>query len=436
MGPSLRKRLSKRTSEATEVKSGSSTASANSAPPLLAAITHSQPPSTSKEDLNTTLPPPDDLMMPRTPEKARESPASLLERYKERTPIAKAPAMPSPSEVLSMARSKIPNFPDNFNENKELPPTPTHPPSGIPTATVPIKSTIRTVGGVDFQMVNTAQAAADVLQPRSSNAEPARAAGAESEDDGLLGTRRRLTRSQSKKEERSDSTVSDVSQETLQANIAATLATDVDNSDGDDDNDYKEAQNADSETPPARKVVKKKPSGGPSTPTKSRPKVSRFTRHLTADRKKKEEETISLAPQSPTLPTADDSNPDNPDNPNSPASSSSSSSSVGFILDSSNIAQVGPASPPDSNLEPLPTIRVIPPSVALIDQVLPGLLWASPLSASSRPALPWTWCKRWTCCRCAAGTIVEQSVCSKLACGHHRCGGRCVVKEGRNGASM
>ena len=435
MGPSLRKHLSKRTSEATEVKSGSSTA-ANTAPPLLAAITHLQPPSTSKEDLNITPPPPDDLMMPRTPEKARESPASLLERYKERTPIAKAPAMPSPSEVLSMARSKIPNFPDNFNENKELPPTPTHPPSGIPTATVPIKSTIRTVGGVDFQMVNTAQAAADVLQPRSSNAEPARAAGAESEDDGLLGTRRRLTRSQSKKEERSDSTVSDVSQETLQANIAATLATDVDNSDGDDDNDYKEAQNADSETPPARKVVKKKPSGGPSTPTKSRPKVSRFTRHLTADRKKKEEETISLAPQSPTLPTADDSNPDNPDNPNSPASSSSSSSSVGFILDSSNIAQIGPASPPDSNLEPLPTIRVIPPSVALIDQVLPGLLWASPLSASSRPALPWTWCKRWTCCRCAAGTIVEQSVCSKLACGHHRCGGQCVVKEGRNGASM
>ncbi|KAM0693308.1 hypothetical protein Q7P36_006561 [Cladosporium allicinum] len=435
MGPSLRKRLSKRTSEATEVKSGSSTA-ANTALPLLAAITHLQPPSTSKEDLNITPPPPDDLMMPRTPEKARESPASLLERYKERTPIAKAPAMPSPSEVLSMARSRIPNFPDNFNENKDLPPTPIYPPSGIPTATAPIKSTIRTVGGVDFQMVNAAQAAADVLQPRSSNTEPAHAAGAESEDDGLLGTRRRLTRSQSKKEERSDSTVGDVSQETLQANIDATLTADDDNGDGDDDNDYKEAQAADSETPPSRKVVKKKPSSNPSTPTKSRPKVSRFTRHLTADRKRKEEETISLAPKSPVLPTADDSNPDNLDNPNSPASSSSSSSSVEFILDSSNIAQVGPASPPGSNFEPLPTIRVIPPSVALIDQVLPGLLWASPLSATSRPALPWTWCKRWTCCRCAAGTIVEQSVCSKLACGHHRCGGRCVVKEGRNGASM
>ena len=140
-----------------------------------------------------------------------------------------------------MARSRITNFPDNFNENKDLPPTPTYPPSGIPTATAPIKSTIRTVGGVDFQMVNAAQAAADVLQPRSSNTEPAHAAGAESEDDGLLGTRRRLTRSQSKKEERSDSTVGDVSQETLQANIDATLTADDDNCDGDDDNDYKEA---------------------------------------------------------------------------------------------------------------------------------------------------------------------------------------------------
>jgi hypothetical protein len=163
MGPSLRKRLSKRTSEATEVKSGST---ADTAPPLLTALTHLQPPSTSKEDLdlNVTPPPPDHLMLPRTPEKARDSPAaSLLERYKERTPIAKAPAVPSPSEVLSMARSRIPNFPDNFNNNKELPPTPAEPPSGIPVATAPVKSTIRTVGGVDFQMVTAAQAAADTL---------------------------------------------------------------------------------------------------------------------------------------------------------------------------------------------------------------------------------------------------------------------------------
>ena len=424
MGPSLRKRLSKRTTEATEMKSSSTV---DAAPPLLADVNHLQPPSTSKEDLNVTQTPTDHLVLPRTPGQTRESPASLLERYRERTPVAKAPAMPSPSDVLSMARSRIPNFPDHFNDNKELPPTPTNPPSGIPTPTAPIKSAIRTVGGVDFQMVNGAQAAAEVLQPRNSNAEPARAGAAETEDGSLqAGHGHRLTRSQSKREERSDSTVGDVSTETLQANIDATLITDNQG----DDKDDKSAQSAESETPPARKVVKKKPSE-PTTPTKSRPKVSRFTRHLTADRKKKEEETLSPASKSPVLPTTN-STAENPNkSPNSSSSSSSSSSSVEFILHSFNI---GPVSP--DRTEPLPTTRVIPPAFVFHDQVLPGLLWASPLSATSRPALPWTWCKRWTCCRCAAGTIVEQAVCSKLACGHRRCGARCVVSEGRSGAAM
>ena len=409
---------------------------ADTAPPLLAALNHLQPPSTSKDDLNvTTTPPPDNLMLPRTPEKALESPASLLERYKELTPIAKAPAMPSPSEVLSMARSRIPNFPDNFDTSKELPltPTPSHPPSGIPVATAPVKSTIRTVGGVDFQMVNSTQIATDVLQPRSNSAEPARAGVDDSEDIGLLGQRRRLTRSQSRKEERSDSTVGDVSAETLQANIDATLILD-DNGDGNDgEKDDKGTQTTEYETPPPRKVVKKKPSSDPSTPKKAKPRVSRFARHLTADRKKKEDETPSPAPQTPTLPTADNTL----SNHNSDSESSSSSSSADFALDSSTAAQIRPASPnPDFAGEPVPTIRVLPPALAFHDQVLPGLLWASPLGSTSRPALPWTWCKRWTCCRCAGGTIVEQVVCSKLSCGHRRCGARCVVFEGRGGSVM
>jgi hypothetical protein len=438
MGPSLRQRLSKRASETTEVKS-SSTAT-DTAPPLLAALTHLQPPSTSKEDLDVTTPPSDNIMLPRTPEKALESPASLLERYKERTPIAKAPAMPSPSEVLSMARSRIPNFPDNFDTSKELPltPTPIYPPSGIPVATAPVKSTIRTVGGVDFQMVNSTQIATDVLQPRSSSAEPARAGVDGSGDIGLLGQRRRLTRSQSRKEERSDSTVDDISAETLQANIEATLVLDDNAGGNDDEKDDKGTQTNESETPPARKVVKKRPSD-PTTPTKARPKVSRFTRHLTADRKKKDEQPLSPAPQTPTLPTVDNTAGDTNPEPNSDesSSSSSSSSSADFALDSSTAAQIGPAAAnPDFTSEPVPTIRVLPPALAFHDQVLPGLLWASPLGSTSRPALPWTWCKRWTCCRCAGGTIVEQVVCSKLSCGHRRCGARCVVFEGRGGSVM
>jgi hypothetical protein len=202
MGPSLRKRLSKRTSEATEVKSSSA---ADTAPPLLAAINHLQPPaSTSKENLNTTPPPPD-LMPLRTPDNVFDSPAaSLLERYRERTPVAKAPAMPSPSEVLSMARSKIPAFAaDDLNDTKDLPPHPTEPPPGITTATSPVKSTIRTVSGVDFQMINANEAPVDLLQTHSNSAEPARAGVSDGEDDSLQGGQsRRLTRSQGKKEDR------------------------------------------------------------------------------------------------------------------------------------------------------------------------------------------------------------------------------------------
>lgn len=427
MGPSLRKRLSKRTSEATEVKSGSTT---NTAPPLLAALNHLQqqpPTSTSKEDPNSTPPPPNHLMLPKTPDKAREPPStSLLERYKERAPIAKAPVMPTPSEVLTMARSKIPAFSGDFDDIKKgLPLTPTPSRSEIPTATAPIKSTIRTVSGVDFQMVNAAQDSAELSLSRTSTAEPARAEVGGNENDSLQGQRRYLTRSQSKKEERSDSTVGDIGSETLKAHSDAAVIAD-DAGDVKIENEDKEAQPAESETPPARKVVKKKPSET-STPTKTKPKTSRFSR-LSSSKSKKEDK-----PPSPTLPT-----PTSHTTETSNSSSSSSSSSVEFILESST-AQVGPAHNYQANsdaIEPLPTTRVILPVVAFPDQVLPGMLWASSLSATSRPALPWTWCKRWTCCRCAAGTIVEQSVCSKLACGHRRCGSRCVVSEGRRVASL
>ena len=426
MGYSLRKRLSKRTPGATEVKSDSTT---DTAPPLLDALDHLQPPaSTSKEDPNSTPPPPAHLMLPRTPDNARESPAaSLLERYKERTPIAKAPAMPSPSEVLMMARSKIPAFSDDFDDHKDLALTPTPSRSEAPTDTAPIKSTIRTVGGVDFQMVNAAQA--DLPQPRTSTAEPTRAASSELEDDTLQGQRRRLTRSQSKKEERSDSTIGDIGSETPKDH-SDTAATPNNNGDVKIETEDKEAANAESETPPARKVVKKEPSN-PSTPTKTKPKTSRFLRLSSSNRNKKEDKTSSPTLPTPTSHTAENST--------SNSSSSSPSSSVNFILDSTT-AQIGPAhnyqaTNPDAT-EPLPTTRVIPPVLAFHDQIQPGWLWASPLSATSRPATPWTWCKRWTCCRCAAGTIVEQSVCSKLACGHRRCGGHCVLSEGRRVATL
>ncbi|KAK5726916.1 hypothetical protein LTR15_002806 [Elasticomyces elasticus] len=56
--------------------------------------------------------------------------------------------------------------------------------------------------------------------------------------------------------------------------------------------------------------------------------------------------------------------------------------------------------------------------------------WISSIGSTSRPSEPWGWTKRWTCCSCEAHTIVEQSNCASLSCGHVRCGLMCKVIHG------
>lgn len=53
--------------------------------------------------------------------------------------------------------------------------------------------------------------------------------------------------------------------------------------------------------------------------------------------------------------------------------------------------------------------------------------WCSHLLTTSRPDSPWNWVKRWTCCHCHGQTIVEQLDCSRLDCGHGRCGSGCKL---------
>lgn len=70
-------------------------------------------------------------------------------------------------------------------------------------------------------------------------------------------------------------------------------------------------------------------------------------------------------------------------------------------------------------------------------QVPAPYIWVSSLSSSSRPCDPWGWSKKWTCCQCAdldpwgrdepAQTIVEQKVCSRVECGHERCRRGCRI---------
>ncbi|KAF2768024.1 hypothetical protein EJ03DRAFT_328580 [Teratosphaeria nubilosa] len=51
--------------------------------------------------------------------------------------------------------------------------------------------------------------------------------------------------------------------------------------------------------------------------------------------------------------------------------------------------------------------------------------WADSSPFTSRPEYPWLCSKRWLCCKCGAETIVEQQICSRLACKHSICNRRC-----------
>ena len=116
-----------------------------------------------------------------------------------------------------------------------------------------------------------------------------------------------------------------------------------------------------------------------------------------------------------------------------------------------------PSSPPLSNTPSWPHDGQLPTSRALRAKtpfdmsatvilsppknhrkVAPALIWASPVPSCSRPRIIWGYAKRWQCCRChidgcvegqlfPACTIVEQSVCSNLACQHRRCAAKCQL---------
>ena len=86
----------------------------------------------------------------------------------------------------------------------------------------------------------------------------------------------------------------------------------------------------------------------------------------------------------------------------------------------------------DDKVVAIPT-PVIPPLYNV--NIRPEHIWTSPLAGSSRPDYPWGWMKKWSCCQCAhrdptgrnrpAETMVEQKVCSRVKCKHVRCGMGC-----------
>lgn len=400
MGPSLRSRISKRTTESPQREVNSAT---SSSPSLLSALDHSQRPAVpSKENLSTPPPPAPKLMLPTKPEKLRCSPSrSLLHRYKGRAPGKNEAAMPAHSDdrmtapdlskVTTRSRGKTAAFTENFQHSKsaiEL----TTPPKAFTTSLG--KSTIRTVGGVDFEMMNASQPL------RSRSAEPPRGRSIEENDNeknSFEFRRRRGTRSQSRKEERSDSTVGGIDDDTTKARPTTTTE-----------------PPASKTTPPrGRLTLKKKTYSDPPVVLKARiPRVTRSTAGNPA-----KNGPLTSNPTHPVDSSSDDSESDDSD--------------CNFILDSP-IGRLGIST--EKSDQPIQPTRVFPP--IHYGSILPGLIWASPLSGTSRPESPWLWCKRWTCCVCQASTIVEQHVCARLTCGHQRCGNQCKVARNSRGFTV
>ena len=290
---------------------------------------------------------------------------------------------------VTRSRSKDSAFTEDFDDDGMSSKKPSS--SLKPTPTTNIKSTIRTVGGVDFEMLNAAHSPLKLPQ-RSKSAEPVRARSpADSDDEGgnFLFCRRRTSHSQPRERERSDSTIGDMDGETLTLKAKGPSAG---------------SESPEVQSPRSLPGMKNK---NDNSAMPARPKIPRVTRSTAAARAR------NAAAQKQATKAADS---------DSDSDSSSEDSDCTFTLDTPTGILGRSPRKSDPGIQPT---RVVPP--ISVGGILPGLLWASPLSGTSRPDSPWLWCKRWTCCRCSANTIVEQQVCANLTCGHHRCGNRCKV---------
>lgn len=373
MPVSLRKRLSHRSSAGSLRRSDSKDRPAASRSTGATTV-----PSTETADLSTTPPPPLHLTLPQEPEQARTTPSrSLLERYKERSPLGKLPSTPSSTpghDAKPQGRSAASLEDLGDDELSRLADSPTPMPRSRET---------QTIDGVEFTMVGSEQ-----KDRRRRSTEPARSRSAASNHDGL--GHRRATRSQTRRQERIDSVANAEEAKVEEKDLADDAA-------GKDEATIRPVTfRARGETEVS---LSKIPAKRPTTPASSPAK------------RIEHEEVAPHTPDQDDTPTKRTSSPDPlAESPISPTSSPIETKRDWTAEDS---------------------VVVIPPIYDLTQ--LAGHQWLSPLSSTSRAADPWGWCKRWTCCKCDGGTIVEQRRCSKLKCGHVRCGRHCRLVEWKDG---
>ena len=392
---SFRKRISKRSTEPSEEKKEVSSITNNSSKcPHLRTLKK-----TSEDNMDITYRPPPPSVLPRKPEKILCSPSkSLLLRFQNRNSTDNsvtgsrlsqklAIAPPAPPKVTTRSRSKVPSFMENFEHSKyetEL----TAPPKVASTTS--INSATHTVSGVEFEMVNSLQPPPD--QPvRSKSVEPTRgrSESANAQDSDSLQFRRKRESHSEIRDVRADSTIGDYDDDDMKAKEATAQTVSLK-----------------SEKPRLKSILKKsKPVTEPNS------KIPSVTRSAAATDLTKNTNTTTTKKSIKLV-------------ENSSSSSSSDSSDCEFILDNKNGTAPNAPQRPGHRIKPT---SVIPP--AYVKDRLPGLVWCSKVSSTSRPDYPWLWNKRWTCCRCSAATIVEQQVCARLICGHHRCGNHCKLAK-------
>ncbi|KAK3711226.1 hypothetical protein LTR37_009820 [Vermiconidia calcicola] len=403
MASSLRKRLGKRhaipdlkTTAANE--DDSSEGSESSREDMMAKLTKKDNAheAAAGEHLSSTPPPPVDPKSSNI--SARRSrtvspPQSLLDRYKNRSARASAPAV-SPvkaSRADQEYRGKDTAFSENFDmampgvsseHAKEPSPNPPE-----PVEHGKAKDT-RTFKGVEFEMMGKKGKAGEAPYETTSNE--------------ALAYQPRQTRSQSRRQQRTDSI--------------------------DADTDNKDLILNDSPLAPPPLAVKKFSENSRTPSPQASPGIG-----------------IALSPGLGA-----------PTPGNSPRGASESPVSALSQLQST-LRQLPPTpSPEPSKTEPtvnfglrlkpkVPNPRSLQASICPVPvyppipraAIPPQFVWTSPLGSNSRPADPWGWMKKWTCCQCAkldplgrgqpAQTIVEQKVCSRLACSHERCADECKV---------
>ncbi|KAK3058850.1 hypothetical protein LTR09_000415 [Extremus antarcticus] len=388
MASSLRRRLQKRgvghdisTACDGDVSSNTSLSSQEDVKATLTQMKVQEP--IASDDMSSTPPPPP----PKSPKEMLtrniSPPQSLLDRYKKRA--AKLPPAGSQADFGNQPQQQPIRLVSSFGEDFEV--GDSHDPFGNRGSGSPTE--IKTFDGVQFDMMRAKGKAGEAPIANISTT--------------ALKYEPRLTRSQSRRQQRMDSVGNEADGQDLTADKAH-LA------------------------PPGIATT--------SDITTSRTPSPRSTQQTLA-----EPLTSDLDDFAPT-PSTSPQNSHPSRLPTLPFTSGGIMKSVLFP---------GQPSPADESLSPEPltprpkpqpsrharsrsvtSLPVIPP--ARFD-VLPLLVWTSGSPTNSRPAEPWLASKRWACCQCgpldpdnkAAQTIVEQKVCSRLDCGHQRCGRGCTV---------